>query len=77
MVSGRRLRACLRSKRPGIAGETDMMMQMCGSGMMIAGILAVILGLGLLASLIVLIWVTIARLWRDARPGGDQVAHPR
>ena len=32
-----------------------MMMQMCGSGMMVAGILAVLLSLGLLASLIVLV----------------------
>ena len=39
-----------------------MMMQMCGSGMMIAGILATILGVGLLASLIVLAWVVIGRL---------------
>jgi hypothetical protein len=45
-----------------------MMMQMCGPGMIIAGILAAILGLGLLASLIVLVWVVIARLRRDSRP---------
>jgi hypothetical protein len=38
-----------------------MLMQMCGSGMMVAGILATILGLGLLASLIVLVWVAISR----------------
>ena len=43
-----------------------MMIQMCGPGMMIAGILAAILGLGLLASLIVLVWVVIARLRRDS-----------
>ena len=46
----------------------NMMMQMCGSGMMIAGILAAVLGLGLLASLIVLVWVAIGRLRRDPRP---------
>jgi hypothetical protein len=45
-----------------------MMMQMCGPGMMIAGILAAILGLGLLGSLIVLVWVVIARLRRDSQP---------
>jgi hypothetical protein len=44
-----------------------MMMQMCGPGRMIAGILAAILGLGLLASLIVLVWVVIARLRRDSQ----------
>ena len=43
-----------------------MMMQMCGSGMMIAGILAVLLSLGLLASLIVLVWVVIGRLRRES-----------
>ena len=32
-----------------------MMMQMCGPGMMIVGALAAVLGLGLLASLIVLV----------------------
>jgi hypothetical protein len=45
-----------------------MMMQMCGPGMMIVSILAAILGLGLLASLIVLVWVVIARLRRDSQP---------
>jgi hypothetical protein len=45
-----------------------MMMQMCGPGMMIAGILAAIVGLGLLASLTVLVWVLIARLRRDSQP---------
>ena len=43
-----------------------MMMQMCGSGMMVAGILAVLLSLGLLASLIVLVWVVIVRLRRES-----------
>jgi len=43
-----------------------MMMQMCGSGMMVAGILAVLLSLGLLASLIVLVWVVIGRLRRES-----------
>jgi hypothetical protein len=44
-----------------------MMMQMCGAGMMIAGILGAILGLGMLASLIVFVWVVIARLRRDSQ----------
>jgi len=43
-----------------------MMMQMCGSGMMVAGILAALLSLGLLASLIVLVWVLIGRLWCES-----------
>ena len=43
-----------------------MMMQMCGPGMMIVGVLAAVLGLGLLASLIVLVWVLIARLRHDS-----------
>ena len=45
-----------------------MMSSVCGSGMMILGGLAAVLGLGLLASLIVLVWVLIARLRRDTRP---------
>ena len=44
-----------------------MMMQMCGPGMMIVGVLVAVLGLGLLASLIVLVWVLIARLRHDSR----------
>jgi hypothetical protein len=43
-----------------------MMMQMSGSGMMVAGILAGLLSLGLLASLIVLVWVMIDRLRRES-----------
>lgn len=43
-----------------------MMMQICGSGMMVAGILAALLSLGLLASLIVLVWVGIGRLRRES-----------
>jgi hypothetical protein len=39
-----------------------------GMGMMIFGGLAALLGLGLLASLIVLVWVVIGRLRRDTRP---------
>ena len=43
-----------------------MMMMGPGSGlMMVAGGIAMILGLGLLASLIVLTWVAIRRLRRD------------
>jgi hypothetical protein len=45
-----------------------MMSSMCGAGMMIFGGLAALLGLGLLASLIVLVWVLIGRLRRDPRP---------
>ena len=49
------------------------MMQCCGIAMMVAGALAVLLGLVLLglvllASLIVLVWVAIGRLRRDG-PG--------
>ena len=43
---------------------------MCGTGMMIFGGLAALLGLGLLASVIVLVWVLIGRLRRDTRPKG-------
>jgi len=43
-----------------------MMMQMCGSSMMVAGILAALLSLGLLASLTVLVWVVIERLRRES-----------
>ena len=43
-----------------------MMMQICGAGMMVAGILAALLSLGLLASLIVLVWVAIGRLRRES-----------
>jgi hypothetical protein len=67
VVSGRRLRVFVRTGVH-IPQETDMMMQMCGPSMMIAGILTAILGLGLLASLIVLVWVVIARLRRDSEP---------
>jgi len=49
-----------------------MLMQMCGSGMMIAGILAMILGLGLLASLIVLVWMATGRLRRESRSGATR-----
>jgi cell division protein FtsX len=39
-----------------------MMMEQCGIGMMLVGTLGAVLGLGLLASLIVLVWVVIVRL---------------
>lgn len=39
-----------------------MMMEQCGMGMMLVGILGAVLGLGLLGSLIVLVWVVIGRL---------------
>jgi cell division protein FtsX len=42
-----------------------MMMEQCGMGMMLVGILGAVLGLGLLASLIVLVWVVIGRLRRE------------
>jgi hypothetical protein len=42
-----------------------MMMEQCGIGMMLVGTLAAVLGLGLLASLIVLVWVVIGRLRRE------------
>jgi type IV secretory pathway TrbD component len=49
-----------------VSMETDMMMMGPGGVlMMIAGGIAAILSLGLLASLIVLTWVWIARLRRD------------
>ena len=50
---------------PCAAGETNVLMQMCGSTMMVAGILATSLGLGLLASLIVLVLVAIGRRRRE------------
>jgi len=54
-----------------------MMMQMCGAGMMIVGVLAAALGLGLLGSLIVLVWVLIGRLRRDSRPTTVGTTPPR
>ena len=42
-----------------------MMMGSCGVGIMVVVGLAGLLGLGLLASLIVLVWVVIGRLRRD------------
>jgi hypothetical protein len=45
-----------------------MMSSMCGAGMMIFGGLAALLGLGLLGSLSVLVWVVIGRLRRDHSP---------
>src|SRR2546421_634793 len=65
MASGAR-RSLRRAPTAEPLGETDMMMSsMCGTGMMIVGALAAVLGLGLLASLIVLVWVAIGRLRRD------------
>lgn len=47
-----------------------MMMADCGMGMMVVIWLASFLGLGLLASLIVLVWVAVWRLRRErATPG--------
>ena len=45
-----------------------MMMQCGGTDMMAAGAVAVLLGLVLLVSLMVLVWIEIGRLRRD-RPG--------
>jgi cell division protein FtsX len=42
-----------------------MMMEQFGMGMMLVAILGSVLGLGLLASLIVLLWVVIRRLRRE------------
>lgn len=44
------------------------MMMNCGAGMMVFGVIGMLLGLALVASLIVLVWVAIGRLRRDA-PG--------
>jgi hypothetical protein len=41
VVFGRRLRVYLRNRARQTAGETDVMVQMCGPGMIVAGILAV------------------------------------
>ena len=48
------------------------MMEHCGSGMMLVGALAAVLGLGLLASGIVLVWVVIGRLRRETSPMATQ-----
>ena len=48
-----------------------MMMEQCGIGMMLVGTLGAVLGLGLLASLIVLVWV-IGRLRREPAPPSVQ-----
>ena len=42
-----------------------MMMEQCGIGMMLVGTLGAVLGLGLLASLIVLVWVVIGGVRRE------------
>ncbi len=42
-----------------------MMMEGCGMGMMVMMWVAGLLGLGLLASLVVLVWVVIGRLRRS------------
>jgi hypothetical protein len=51
-----------------------MMMSDCGGwmggGMMVVGVLGALLGLGLLASLIVLVWVAIGRLKREPSGAG-------
>ena len=44
-----------------------MMWRCCGIGMMAAGAVAVLLGLVLLVSLMVLVWIEIGRLRRDRR----------
>ena len=54
------------------AKMSHMMMNGCGVGMMLVGGLGVLLGLTLLVSLIVLVWVVIGRLRREplALPAG-------
>jgi len=47
---------------------SDMIMQGCGIGTALIGGLGALLGLALLASLIVLVWVAIGRL-RGGPPG--------
>jgi hypothetical protein len=54
-----------------------MMMQMCTAGMMIVGVLAAVLGLVLLASLIVLVWVAIGRLRHERHSGAAGVPPSR
>jgi hypothetical protein len=50
-----------------------MMEACCGMGMMVIGWVAALLGLGLLASFIVLVWVVIQWLRRESsRPGQGQ-----
>ena len=53
---------------------SHMMMNGCGVGMMLVGGLGVLLGLTLLVSLIVLVWVVIGRLRREplTLPAGRQ-----
>jgi len=57
--------------------EMNVMMQTCGSGLMVAGFLAAGLRLGLLGSLIVLVWVVIGRLRREAVSTIPGIATPR
>ena len=45
--------------------DMSQMMNGCGPGMMLIGGLSMLLGLALLASLIVLVWVVIGRLRRE------------
>ncbi len=49
---------------------SHMMMNGCGVAMMLLGGLGMLLGLGLVASLIVLVWVVIGRLRREPRVPG-------
>ena len=49
----------------GMALSGCMMMEGCGMGMMVMMWVAGLLGLGLLASLVVLVWVLIGRLRRS------------
>jgi hypothetical protein len=56
-----------RLRRPAAdaSEEMHMMMNGCGPGMMLIGGLGMLLGLTLLASLMVLVWVVIGRLRRE------------
>jgi hypothetical protein len=47
-----------------------LMMGPCGGLMAVAAGIAILLGLGFLASLIILTWTVVGWLWRDRRHAG-------
>jgi hypothetical protein len=57
--------ACERVGQDALEWGFVMMMEGCGIGMMVVMWVAGLLGLGLLATLIVLLWVVIGRLRRN------------
>ncbi len=57
--------ACERVRQDAARTEFVMMMEGCGMGMMVMMWVAGLLGLALLASLVVLVWVVIGRLRRS------------